>query len=115
MVVVWWAVPVCKIDRKAHPSGLAPQPVEKRQLGAHWDSSGYLEIIVTIGIFGTVDVQLVHPPTGQRSSDILPRPRTEGIEIKPGHAYALWAKSRWKSGRPAIERRTTRAATAGAI
>ena len=96
-------MPVCQISAAAHPSGLAPQSVPfGRDLGAHWDSSGYLEVIITIGIFGEADVQLLLPPNRDRPSLVLPRERKDGITIRPGNAYALWAKSRWKMHHNAI-------------
>ena len=96
-------MPVCDVNRSLHPSGLAPAPMTMgRSLGAHWDSPGYLEVIVTIGIFGEADVQLVLPPKGQRRSGVLPRERTEGVTISAGCLYAIWGKSRWKMYHDAI-------------
>ncbi|KOO28708.1 hypothetical protein Ctob_005333 [Chrysochromulina tobinii] len=80
-----------------------------RRLGAHWDSPGYLEVIVTIGIFGEVDVQLVLPPQSLIRSTVLPRERTEGIAIPAGSLYAIWGKSRWKMFHDVIVGRDERA------
>jgi hypothetical protein len=96
-------MPVCNVHRERHPQGLAPVSEDKgRSLGAHWDSPGYLEVIVTIGIFGEVDVQLINPRKGQQYSDIMPRERKEGITISAGNLYAIWGKSRWKMYHDAI-------------
>lgn len=101
---------MCKANQKKHPIGLAPGLAPKgRNLGPHWDSSGYLEVIITIGIFGEVDVQLTIPPAHVRSSDILPRERKEGVTIGPGFAYAIWGKARWKMYHDAIVGVTERA------
>jgi hypothetical protein len=58
-------------------------------------------VIITIGIFGEADVELVYPPKRERTSDKLPRTR-EGITIRPGNAYALWGPARWKMDHDAI-------------
>ena len=90
-------MPVCHINHAKHPSGLAPPSMSNgRRLGPHWDSPGYLEVIVTLGIFGVVDVQLVLPPPSLIRSTVLPRERTEGMSISAGSLYAIWGKSRWK-------------------
>ena len=103
-------MPVCDINRANHPSGLAPAPAGKgRSLGAHWDSPGYLEVIVTIDVFGEADVQLLLPPMRERRSGVLPRERTEGITISAGSLYAIWGKSRWKMYHDAIVGRNERA------
>jgi hypothetical protein len=103
-------MPVCGINKAQHPLELAPQSMSLgRGLGAHWDSPGYLEAIVTLGIFGEVDVQLVLPPASQRRSGVLPRERTEGITISAGCLYAIWGKSRWKMFHDAIVGRNERA------
>jgi hypothetical protein len=103
-------MPVCHINHAMHPSGLAPPSMSNgRRLGAHWDSPGYLEVIVTIGIFGEVDVQLVLPPQSLIRSTVLPRERTEGIAIPAGSLYAIWGKSRWKMFHDVIVGRDERA------
>ena len=103
-------MPVCDINRANHPLELAPHSMSTgRGLGAHWDSPGYLEVIVTLGIFGEVDVQLVLPPASQIRSGVLPRERKEGITISAGRLYAIWGKSRWKMYHDAIVGRNERA------
>lgn len=42
-------MPVCEVNKSLHPLGLAPSRMSQgRNLGAHWDSPGYLEVIVTV-------------------------------------------------------------------
>ena len=84
--------PLCAVSAGSH----APPVLSARQRA--WA----VEVIITIGIFGTVDVQLMLPPAAERSSGILPLERKEGITITPGRAYALWGKSRWKMKHNAI-------------
>ena len=60
-----------------------------------------LQVIITIGIFGTVDIELTHDKDILKVSQHQPREQF-GKTISPGDAYALWRQCRWKMKHDAI-------------
>jgi hypothetical protein len=60
------------------------------------------DVIITITLFGEVDVELVHDPDSRRLSELLPVERVRNI--KEGDAYGIWSKARWKMKHDAILR-----------
>lgn len=58
-------------------------------------------MIITIGIFGSVDIELTHDKESLKASQHQPTEQY-GRTISPGDAYALWRKDRWKMRHDAI-------------
>ena len=78
---------------------------EGRRLTRHMDSPAYGDVIITVTIFGEVNVELVYDRESRVRSELLPVERVSTVGT--GDAYAIWSKGRWKMKHDAILPPTT--------
>ena len=78
---------------------------EGRRLTRHMDSPAYGDVIITVTIFGEVNVELVYDRESKVRSELLPAERVSTVGT--GDAYAIWSKGRWKMKHDAILPPTT--------
>jgi len=71
-----------------------------RRLTRHKDSPPYGDVIITITIFGEVDIELLYDAESKSRSGLLPAERSSRMRV--GDAYAIWSKARWKMKHDAI-------------
>ena len=97
------------LRERAMPRGEAQPKVqaEGRNLGLHYDSPAYGDVIITVTAFGQVSIQLKNrtdPPMAKELLGMERGSRMQGgdADMLEGHAYSLVGKARWKMLHDAI-------------
>ena len=71
-----------------------------RQLTLHKDNPSYGDLIITVTLFGEVQIELARDAESARKSSLLAVERN--ATVRAGDAYAIWSKARWKMKHDAI-------------
>ncbi|KAL1526880.1 hypothetical protein AB1Y20_015571 [Prymnesium parvum] len=83
----------------------APAAPTGRGLGLHCDSAAYGDVIVTVTLFGEVEITLRNAPgmrTQLRGAERGNLTSGGAVRVRAGEAYALWGKARWKMEHDAV-------------